>query len=176
MKPCKNCKTDTPAEIPVCTVCNYPIIGTEKEQAYFIAMQVIQKSDVEESIERLKKSRMVLFAIGAFYIVVPFTPLMKTELSMATMFSIILGLVFVGFAFLTYKKPVMALGIPLGITVLYYLILLLVNPMYFWTGILWKLLVLMGLGYGFFSVKKSKKILRENTYLASVLGYAEIRN
>lgn len=164
-----------PDETAVCTVCNYPIKGTEKEQATFIAKQVIQKSDVEESVERLKKSRTILFVIAAFYIIVPFTPLMNTTSNFDLIFSIVLGLIFLGFAFLTYKKPLIALGIPLAITVVYYLALLLINPIYLWSGILWKVIILVGLSYGFFSVKKSNKILKENTYLASVLGFGEIK-
>lgn len=175
MRPCKNCKTEISDESPVCDFCNYPIKGTDKEQASFIAKQVMQKSDVEESIERLKKSRIILFIIGAFYLIVPFTPFMITDSSFALIFSIILGLVFVGFAFLTYKKPLIAIGIPLGLTVLYYIILLLINPIYLWTGILWKIIVLMGLGYGFFSVRKSTRILKKNKYLAWVLGYSRVK-
>lgn len=173
---CKICKTEVSDEVSVCNVCKYPLKGTEQEQASYVAKQVIQKSDVKESIERLKTSRMILFALGAFYIIAPFTPLMKAPLSFASIFSIVLGLIFVGFGFLTFKNPKLALIIPLSLTVLYYLMLLIINPMYLWSGILWKIIVLVGLGYGYFSVRKSDKILKENKYLASILGFQEIKN
>lgn len=48
---CKICKTEINDDIAVCNVCKYPLRGTDKEQASFVAKQVIQKSDVEESIE-----------------------------------------------------------------------------------------------------------------------------
>ena len=176
MTECKICKTEINEDLAVCNVCKYPLKGTDKEQAIFVAKQVMQKSDVKESIERLKKSRIILFILGAFYIIVPFTPLMSTPSSVTLIFSIVLGLMFVGFGFLTFKKPKIALLIPLSLTVLYYLILLIINPLYLWTGILWKMIVLMGLGYGYFSVLKSDKILKENEYLASVLGFGEIKN
>jgi Ca2+/Na+ antiporter len=174
MNECKICKTQIKEETDICNICKYPLKGTEKEQASYIAKQVMQKSDVLESIERLKKSRMILFALGAFYIIAPFTSLMKTNSSFDLIFNIVLGLIFVGFAFLTFKKPKIALAIPLSLTVLFYLILLLINPLYLLTGILWKIIVLIGLGYGYFSVRKSDKILKENEYLASVLGFSEI--
>ena len=176
MTECKICKTEINDDIAVCNICKYPLKGTDKEQASYVAKQVMQKSDVEESIERLKKSRIILFVLGAFYIIVPFTPLMNTPSSGALTISIVLGLMFIGFGFLTFKKPKIALIIPLSLTVLYYLILLMINPLLLWTGILWKMIVLMGLGYGYFSVRKSDKILKENEYLASVLGYGEIKN
>jgi hypothetical protein len=176
MTECKICKTAIKEEIDICNVCKYPLKGTDKEQARYIAKQVIQKSDVLESIERLKKSRIILFVLGAFYIIAPFTPLVKTNSSFDLIFNIVLGLIFVGFGFLTFKKPKIALAIPLSLTVLFYLILLLINPMYLFTGLLWKMIVLMGLGYGYFSVRKSDKILKENEYLASVIGFSEIKN
>ena len=173
---CKICKTEVSNEIAICNVCAYPLKGTEQEQASYVAKQVIQKSDVIESIGRLKTSRMILFALGAFYIIAPFTPLMKAPLSLTSILSIVLGLIFVGFGFLTFKNPKLALIIPLSLTVIYYFLLLLINPMYLWTGILWKIIVLMGLGYGYFSIRKSDKILKENKYLASVLGFQQIKN
>lgn len=173
MLQCHNCKTETMETVSICTVCNYPLQGTEKEQASFIARQVIQKSDVSESMARLKNSRILLFAIGAFYLIVPFTPLLSTNSSTTLITSLVLGVLFVSFAFLTYKKPLMAIGIPLGLTLLYYLILFLINPLYLWSGILWKIIVLTGLGYGFISVRKSNKILKENSYLATLMGYGE---
>jgi hypothetical protein len=176
MTECKICKTEVNEETTICNVCRYPLKGTGKEQASYVAKQVMQKSDVEESIGRLKNSRMILFIIGAFNIIVPFTPLINTPSSFAIIFSVVLGLVFVGFGFLTFKKPKIALIIPLSMTVLYYLILLIINPLYIWTGILWKMIILMGRGYGYFSVRKSNKILKENEYLASVLGFGEIKN
>lgn len=176
MEECKICKTEINDESAFCKICKYPLKGTEQEQASYISKQVMQKSDVEESIERLKKSRNILFAVGAFYIVAQFTPLMSTPSTFEMIFSLLLGMLFVGFGFLTFKKPKLALVIPLSLTILYYIVLLLINPLYLWTGILWKMIVLLGLGYGYISVKKSDKILKENEYLASVLGFNEIKN
>jgi hypothetical protein len=173
---CKNCKTQRAESEEICDLCNYPIKGTEKEQASFIAKQVIQKSDVLESIERLKKSRIILFLVGAFNIIAPFTPLLKNPTSFEYIFSISLGLILIGFGFLTFKKPKIALIIPLSLFILYYVILFLINPIYLFSGMLWKMIIIMGLGYGYLSVRKSDKILSENKYLASVLGFGKIEN
>lgn len=176
MKECKYCKSETNEEITICEICNYPIKGNEKEQASFIAKQVVQKSDVEESIERLKKSRMILFLLGAFNIIAPFTPLVKNPTSFQYIFSITLGVILIGFGFLTFKKPKIALLIPLSLFVVYYLLLFLINPIYLFSGMLWKMIIIMGLGYGYFSVRKSDEILKENKYLASTLGFGSIKN
>lgn len=168
---CKICNTENSEGTSICTVCSYPLKGTEQEQAAYVAKQVTQKSDVMESIGRLKTSRAILFALGAFYIIIPFTPFYGSNSFVAIAISAILGLIFIGFGFLTFKKPKIALLIPLSLTIFYYVILLLISPMLLWVGILWKMIVLMGLGYGYISVRKSQRILKENTYLASLLGY-----
>ena len=173
---CNNCKTEINEIIDECNICKYPIGGDEKKQASFIAKQVMQKSDVIESIERLKKSRMILFLLGAFNIIVPFTPLLKNPTTFQYVLSISLGIILVGFGFLTFKKPKIALIIPLSLFAIYYLILFLINPIYLFTGMLWKMIIIMGLGYGYFSVRKSDKILNENKYLASILGFGKIEN
>lgn len=175
MIPCNNCKTAAEEEIEICAICNYPIKGTEKEKASFIAKQVIQKSDVEESIKRLKTSRIILFVIGAFYLIISLKSFINVNTSFSWIFNLVLGLIFIGFAFLTYKKPIIAIGVPLGLTLLYYLTLLLIDPTYLWSGILWKMIIVMGLGYGFFSVRKSNDILKKNKYLATLLGFNEIK-
>ncbi|WP_194766798.1 hypothetical protein [Tamlana sp. I1] len=176
MTECKNCKTERIESEEFCDLCNYPIKGTEKEQAAFIAKQIMQKSDVLQSIERLKKSRNILFLLGAFNIIVPFLPIFKISTTFEYVFSISLGLILVGFGFLTFKKPKIALFIPLSLFIIYYVILFLINPIYLFSGMIWKMIIIMGLGYGYLSVKKSDKILKENTYLASVLGFVKIEN
>ncbi len=173
---CKNCKTESADEIVSCSTCSYPIQGTGQEQASFTARQVIQKSDVEESIGRLKNARLILFGVAAFYIIGPFTPLMPGSSSIAFTITIVLGFIFVGFGLLTYKRPVLALGIPLGLIIFYYLFLLLIAPMLLFSGILWKTIIVMGLGYGLISVKKSNRILKKNPYLATFLGYGKVKS
>lgn len=171
---CKNCKSEISENLLVCNICKYPIGGSEKEKGSFIAKQVMQKSDVLESIERLKKSRLILFLLGVFNIIAPFTPLLKNPSLFQYVFSITLGAILIGFGFLTFKKPKTALIIPLGLFLIYYLVLFVINPIYFFSGIIWKIIIIVGLGYGYFSVRKSDEILKENKYLASVLGFGKI--
>ena len=170
---CKNCKTEINEDEQICKICKYPVQGTEKEQASFFAKQVMQKSSVKQSIDRLKKSRIILFVLGAFYVIVPFTPLLKTNKSFVMIIMIVLGVIFIGFGFLSFKKPKIALLIPLILIILYYLILLFINPVLLYKGILWKMIIFLGLGYGYLSARKSDKILKENKYLASKLGFSK---
>lgn len=173
---CKICKTDQEEDQTICRVCKYPLLGTEKEQAVYVAKQVMQKSDVLESIKQLKTARGILFGLGGVYVVMSSISYVKYNDFYSSIFNIALSLVFIGFGFLTFKRPKIALLIPLILTVLYYLVLLFINPFYLWQGVFWKLIVLIGLGYGYFGVRKSDKILSENEYLASVFGFNRIKN
>ncbi|PIB36843.1 hypothetical protein BFP72_16275 [Reichenbachiella sp. 5M10] len=172
---CKNCKNEVGQETALCPTCEFPIHGTEEVQGIFFSKQIRQKSDVEESIKKLKTARNILFGLGGFYVLVPFTPLMNST-SSVTLTSAIIGVLFIGFGFFTFKKPKIALLVPLALIILYYLALLLINPGYLITGLLWKILVLMGVGYGYTSVSKANKILKENPYLASLMGFSHISN
>ena len=180
MVTCKICKTKVDENLAICNICDYPLQGTEKEKATYVANQIIQKSQVEESIKNLKKSRIILFLMGVYFFLLPFVMQLlykayKTDI-MNISIHMFLGIMFIGFGFLTYKKPKIALLIPLSITTIYYLVLLFINPFYIWQGVLWKIIIVMGLGYGYFSVRKSDRILKENAYLASILGFGKISN
>ncbi|MGB0522663.1 MAG: hypothetical protein ACPGJS_06870 [Flammeovirgaceae bacterium] len=174
MVTCNNCKREARDEEQICEVCNYPIQGTDKEKAVFIAKQVTQKSDVQEAIQRVKTSRIILFVIGAFYLVMPFISAANRSSNFVLGINIFLGLLFLGFGFLSLKKPKIALLIPLILIVMYYLLLLFIDPYYLWTGVLWKVIILVGIGYGYFSVSKADKILKNNPYLASTFGFNSI--
>lgn len=155
---CHNCKTQREESEEICGLCNYPINGNEDEKASFIASQVVQQSDVLVSIERLKKSRIILFALGVFNAVVPFI-IVKDPTSFQYVFYISIGLLLIGFGFLSFKKPKIALLIPLCLFLLYYIILFIINPVTLFAGLLWKMIIILGLGYGYLSVRKSDKIL-----------------
>jgi len=174
MNKCKNCESVfTEGELE-CIVCKYPLSGTDQEKAKFIAQQIIQKSDVEESLDKLKKARIILLVLGAFNIVAPFTPLFKTGDTIILYVSLVLGALFITFGLLTFKFPKIATLVPLIVISLYYLAVLIFTPLAFFKGMLWKLIIIMGLGYGYFSVRKADKILKENPYLAFKLGYGKI--
>ncbi|MEH0154412.1 hypothetical protein V6R21_09730 [Limibacter armeniacum] len=166
METCKNCKTEVAVHDVTCGLCEYPLQGTEQEQSTFIAKQIVQKSEVQSSVENLDKSRWLLFAIGIFNLIFPFLSGADTT---TLIFNAILGGIFCGFGFMTYILPKLALTVPLTITALYYLFLLLLMPHMFWSGIAIKVAILLGMGYGLFSVWKADKILKANPYLASVM-------
>ncbi len=176
MKNCENCKNEIEDNL-ICSICDYPLAGTKKEQAKFVADQIIKKSDVEEAIEKLKKSRLILFIVGGFYILFPFVRFFINPIfDLASLLEIAIGVFFVIFGLLSFKAPKIALLVPLTLITLYYLLLLVVSPIHLVQGSIWKVIVFSGLTYGLLSVIKADKILKKNPYLASILGFGKIRN
>lgn len=171
---CKNCQSEVIESQNDCSTCQFPIGGSEKEQATFIAKQVMLKSDVEYSINSLKNAQKVLLVLGVVYLTLPNIKVFTTGLSVETVINVIISIFFFVFASLVFKRPKLALALPLIIIVSYYLVLMLIDPLLLLTGMLWKALILGGLGYGFYSVIRSDKILKENPYIASTLGYKNI--
>lgn len=173
---CKNCKTEIIDSSLYCNVCEFPIGAGEKEQAKFIADQILKKGDVEESIEKLKKARIILIVVGVYNIIVPFLPIFKNITTEQIVASVIIGIVSIVFGLLTFKTPKIALLIPLIVICSYYLLLIAFDFYSFYRGIIWKVFIVSGLIYAYLGVRKSDRILKENEFLASKLGFNRIQN
>ncbi len=176
MNHCRICKTDGEESDITCKVCNYPLKGTKKEQAVFGAKFIIQKGDIKDSFEYLKKARILLFVLGAMLIIVPLIPFFSPHNNIVLIINIIIGLFFIGCGVLSIKKPKIGLLIPLITVMSYYLLLLIISPYDLWTGILWKAIILITLSYGYFSVRKADKILKKYKYIADIMEEESLKN
>lgn len=170
---CKYCKNQV-SEAEYCSVCKYPLNGTEREQGIFVSKQVRQESDIKDSLKKLKYVRVIPFVIGAFYLLLPFTPLVPTGATFAISISVFIGLAFCCFGALSFKHPKLGFLLPLTFVTLYYLLILIFTPAAFFLGLVWKVIVVAGLSFGLYRVYSSDKILKENSYLSSKLGIDRI--
>ena len=116
---------------------------------------------------------MILFGIGIFYVILPFTPLVQYDSVFDTALNVFLGLLFIGFGILTRESPKLAILIPLILIIAYYLFLGIEEPRYILSGFIWKVLILSALIKGFVGVRKADNIIKENDYLASTIGYGK---
>lgn len=171
---CKNCQTEPEESTEVCSVCRFPITGTEKEQGVFIAQQIMQKSDVEHSFKTLKHAQGILYFIGVIFLLWATADFVKTGFGWKFIANVLLALLFAGFGWLTLKRPKTATLIPLILVVLYCILPGLIMPEQFLSGLFTKTAIIGTLGYAYFRSVKSDKILKANPYLASVLGYDKL--
>ena len=92
---CPTCKTEFEAAIDNCDSCGFPFAGTDKEKSVFIGQQIMKKGKISETKKSINQTRIVLFVIAAFYIIVPF--LQYSNVQSATVLialNVIVGLVF----------------------------------------------------------------------------------
>lgn len=170
---CQNCKTTVVEGISICGVCDFPVGGSEQEQSLFIARQSIAKVEVKDSKQKIKNARWVLLFVGAFYVIIPFTPLLLNNNIFITVLSVLIGGFFLTFGLLSYKIPKVAFLIPLILILLYNLLILFLNPAELMNGLLWRLVIIIGVGYGYFSATRASKLLKKHQYLVSVLANEE---
>jgi len=163
---CPSCKTEFEKQPEVCSNCAFPFAGTEKEKSIFIGQQILKKGKVSDTKDGIKRARLILWIIGGLNIVSPFF-IYNTHSTGAIFIivGIILGLIFIGLGFLTYKKPFISILISLILLLLFYTIDGLANPSILFQGIIWKIVFLSGLIYGLVSIIQAEKIKKESEFL-----------
>lgn len=181
MSKCNNCKTEAIPSEETCSICHYPISGSEKEKGVFIANQVILKSQVKEAAEGIKVVRISLFVIAGYFllstiialiIIGDFENILGFSIELAI--GLIISGLFIFFGFMTYKRPKAATLIPLVIVLIYYTILFFLFPKDLARGIYWKAFIVMILSFGYYRVARSNYILKKHAYIAQLLGYSRI--
>jgi hypothetical protein len=163
---CPTCKTDYESQPENCKKCGFPFSASDKEKSVFIGQQILKKGNVSDTKDRIKRARIILWVIGAINIVSPFLFYNNNSLQgLYIIMGVFLGLVFIGFGFLTYKKPFVSILIPLILLVIFYVAAGIVEPITIIQGLIWKVLFLSGLIYGLVSIIKAEKIRKESLFL-----------
>ncbi|MCD4724127.1 MAG: zinc-ribbon domain-containing protein [Bacteroidales bacterium] len=163
---CPTCKTNYEIQPETCTKCGFPFTGTEKEKSIFIGQQILKKGNVSDTKDRIKRARIILWIIGGLNILSPFLIYNNNPLQgIYIITGIIIGLIFIGFGFFTYKKPLISILIPLILLLLFYIIGAIAEPISLIQGIIWKVIFVSGLIYGLISIIKAEKIRKESEFL-----------
>lgn len=168
---CRHCGHNVP-EANNCTICNFPLMKSEKEQATFIARQIREESNVRDTIQKMQYPRYILFVLSALHMIAPFTPLYPETDIIVLIMNVGIGVM--TFGILSFRMPQVALLTPLIIMILIYMISAIADPSTLLVGIIWKAIILTGLSYGFYRAYDADRTLKKNPYLAKKLGYTRI--
>jgi len=158
---CPTCKSDFKTKPVSCSKCGYPFSGTDKERATFIGQQILKKGDVSDTKDKVKRARIILWIIGGINIL--FSLLIYQNFPL--LIGVILGLIFIGFGFLTYRKPFISILTPLILLVSYYIFLGIYNPNTLIQGVIWKIVILSSLVFALIGLIKAEKIRKESDFL-----------
>jgi hypothetical protein len=154
---CPTCKTNYDVQPQICAKCGFPFMGTEKEKSIFIGQQIIKKDDLVSAKERIKIARIILCIIGGISIVNGF--------SSSSGVAVIVGLIFIGFCFLTNKKPLISILIPLIVLLLGYTVQTIISLDLLFRGLLWKIVFLTVLVSTLVSIIRAEKIRKKSEFL-----------
>ena len=163
---CPTCKSNFEKEPKICSNCGYPFSGTDKEKSLFIGQQIVKKSTVHNTKDRIKRARNILWILGGLNIIYPFIGYVNNPFQFIyIIIGLFFGLFFIGFGFLTYKKPFISIVIPLIIWVLFQLLAAFGDPSTIFQGIIWKGVFLTALIYALISIVEAEKIKKESEFL-----------
>ncbi|SDL06095.1 hypothetical protein SAMN05421823_104269 [Catalinimonas alkaloidigena] len=160
---CPTCQTAYDLPPDACQHCGFPFAGTEKEKSVFIGQQILKKGTISDTREHIQRARTILWIIGAITMVLAFVQDAPDGISQT--FHLVLGAVFVGFGFLTYKKPFLSILIPLLLLAGYYIALALVEPAVLMQGVTRRIVFLGGLVYALVSIVRAEKARKESQFL-----------
>lgn len=155
---CPTCKNEYDTEPKTCSECNFPFEGTEKERNLFIGKQISKKNKFSETNDKIKRARIIIWIIGVITIGQYF-------ISLTSEIDLLIGILFVGFGFLTYSKPFIAILIPFILLILTYTFSAFIDLGLLLQGILFKIIFLFGLGYGLIMIIQTNNLKKESNFL-----------
>ena len=153
---CPSCKRTITVDSTLCTNCNYPFKGTDKEKAVHIASFISKKNVVIDAETALKNSKKILFFVAAMFV---FSFLLSW---ISGSFNLLLA-IFYGFLFSIFvlcavflrKNPVLFSAIPLVVLLSLYSFEYFLDTNTFFSGIFIKVLLIGSLIYGIYLNKKA---------------------
>lgn len=159
---CPICKSQYQEKMSACTKCNFPFSASEKEKAIFIGQQLVKKSRISGTKDKIRRARNILWimSVANFVFII-----ISTNSEQVLILSAILSLIFIGFGFLTYKKPFISIFIPLSLLLLSYIVTGIIEPSFLINGIIWRIVFISGLSYALLGIVEANKIKKENAYL-----------
>ena len=163
---CPTCKTEYDSQPDICGKCGFPFSGTDKEKSIFIGQQITKKGKITGTKDKIKRARSILWVIGALNIVLPFLIYQNDiDYDLYVITGFIIGFIFIGFGFLTLKKPFISILIPLIILILSYVFAVIENPISIFQGLILKVIFLTGLIYGLAGIIQSEKLRKESEFM-----------
>ena len=164
---CPVCKAEYQELPEKCNRCGFPFNASELEKSHYIAHQILKEGNISDTKDNIMQSRIILLFIAVLNIVFPFiTYYNSPNATVVIGFSVIIGLIFLVFAFTAKKIPFLSLLIPLVMLIIIYSIEFIIDPYLLLNGISWKLVYIIFLSYSLYRNHKSNKIKKESEYLS----------
>lgn len=166
---CPGCKSHNEVNVQYCSNCGYPFNASDAEQSKFIGQLILKKSTITDAKTKIKRARIALWIIGAYFILstLYIYTAISYDLLPITYFlpGIFFGILFVGFGFLTYRSPAVSIIIPLVLLAAYWIFSAVLDTNSLLDGLLFKIAILIVLGYALLSVFQAQMLKNESHFL-----------
>ncbi len=154
---CSQCATEIALETKFCTNCGFPEHGDEKEKAVFHANRVIKKNEIIEDRKRINSARNTLYWMAGISFVFGLFYFFQSQDTVALIVQAILSGIYLILAYWSQKKPFAALlsGLLLYVTII--AILAIADPRTIFSGIIFKIVIIVFLSKGMYSASQNSK-------------------
>lgn len=170
LKTCPVCQTNNMISAEKCVSCVYPFDASKSEQSKFIGQLILKKSTISEASTKIKRARIALWVIGGYFILSSIISiLMVNNFPIAFILpNILFGILFIGFGFLTFRLPVISIIIPSVLLLAYWVLMAVLDTNAIIRGILFKIVIIMTMGYALVSAIQSQKLKKESDFLSKL--------
>lgn len=121
------------------------------EDAHEVNMQSLQKKELKsETNKQLNRGRIALFLVAGLYLLTGIWEgffIAGHELIFGIIDWAVAG-IFLGLGLWSYRQPLIAMIVGLSVYALIILLLAMIDPSTLYQGIIWKILIILYLGYG----------------------------
>ncbi len=159
---CPACKKQFPGQVGVCSRCNYPFNGTEKERGVHIGTFITQKGVIMDADIFLEKSQLLLYAVAGLNILMLFMYgseqiLVPLHITINIIISVIVFLC----GYHLRKKPIWFSLIPLILLPAVYTLNYLMDPDTLVRGLEMKIALIGSLLYSMYLIKSAEKFKKD---------------
>lgn len=162
---CKACNDTYQITDLYCNGCGFPLAGTDQEQSFYLSERYAKEIDLADLSGNVETARKSLYWIAGFIAVTSaigyFLAEDSTDQMSILITTIILVSAFTGFALWGKKRPAAAIISGLALYSLIQILNIAMNPVSIFSGIIWKVLIIVYLIKGLRSVLEVEKLKKE---------------
>ncbi|HEV7231416.1 MAG TPA: hypothetical protein VGO45_08820 [Bacteroidia bacterium] len=159
---CYFCKTKGLSEADAfCPNCGFPQRGTEEQQKKYVGDHMVQKIRLDEMGDAIIKARNMLFTISALTLIPYLIASIKTGEVVVFLIGIFVALLYAGLALWSRTQPFSAILTGMILYVSLWALYTIINPINFFSGILYKIMGLTALYYGYNAARNYDKMKKQ---------------
>lgn len=159
---CPCCKIAILESTLICSNCQFPFNGTEKEKSIHIGRFISSKgvlTDSDDSISKSQKILSVITALNTIFLIIGITK--GNYMILDIILNGFITLIFLLCAIFIKKMPLVLTCIPLFLVISINILNYFIDPISILSGIAMKLVIIISLGYSVYLIVQAKKFQKQ---------------